>query len=61
MSGLQKVSGPQVSKSSGSTGLGIRWGYVRASWMGRRISGVPSWAITAPSVNSTMECTTLCR
>ena len=46
---------------SGAAGDGIRRGYVSASWIGRRISGVPSCASTAPSVNSTSECTMLCR
>ena len=35
-----------------------RSGYVRAYWIGVRMSGGESWAITEPSTNSTIECTT---
>ena len=40
-------------------GEGSRSGKVRAYWIGRRMSGSPSWALYEPSVNSTSECTTL--
>ncbi len=35
-----------------------RSGYVRAYWIGSRMSVTPSWARTVPSTNSTMEWTT---
>ena len=43
----------------GSLRLGLRSGYVSAYWMGRPMSGTPSWAMTVPSSSSTIECTTL--
>ena len=56
-SGAAKVRGGQASRSRGSAGFTPRLGYVMAYRMGRRISGVPSWASTAPSRNSTREWT----
>ena len=56
-----KVSGPQESRSRAGAGLCSRFGYVMARPMGMRISGTPSCASTAPSTNSTSECTTDCR
>ncbi len=55
------VSGPQVKRSSAGAGLCARFGYVMARPIGMRISGTPNCASTAPSTNSTRECTTDCR
>ena len=60
-SGFWKVSGGQLSRSSGLAGPGVRSGQVRAYWMGRNISALPSWARMAPSSNSTREWTMLSR
>ena len=54
-SGSKNVRAPRVLKSSLFPSSGRRVGYASARAMGRRISGQPSWAITAPSSNSTME------
>src|SRR2546421_601273 len=49
------------SKSSvGSDRASQRSGYEQAYWIGSRMSVIPSWAITEPSINSTSEWTIDC-
>ena len=57
---IVRVSVPMENKSSGLLPVGMRRGYVIAYAIGTRISGTPSCASTAPSANSTAECTMLC-
>ena len=59
-SGARKSSCAAATRSGGAAGDGRRSGCVRAYWMGSRISGVPSWALSEPSTNRTAEWTTLC-
>ena len=51
---------PPRSGRAGPPVTGGGPGCVRAYWMGSRMSGVPSWAFSEPSMNWTAECTTLC-
>ena len=60
-SGLAKVSWPAANRSSSSAGPATRSGQEGAYWMGRRISGAPSWAITLLSQYSTAEWSMLSR
>ncbi len=55
LEGFRKAFDEHQEKSKAGAGPGKRSGQVRASCMGRRISGTPSCAITEPSTNSTME------
>ena len=48
------------TRSGGGRRRRARCGNVRAYWIGRRMSGVPSWALSEPSTNTTAEWTTLC-
>ena len=51
-SGARKSSRPAAMRSGGAAGDGRRSGWVRAYWMGSRISGVPSWAFREPSTEA---------
>ena len=53
-------AGPQRPGRGAQPATGARSGWVSAYWMGRRMSGVPSWALSEPSMNRTAEWTTLC-
>src|SRR5439155_486751 len=59
-SGAQNSRAGAVDRSSQAKGDSQRSGKVRAYWIGPRISGVPSWQMTEPSLISTRECTRLC-
>src|SRR4051794_19436395 len=59
-SGARKSRRPAATRSAAAAGDGGRSGYVRAYWMGSRMSGVPSWALREPSRKRTAEWTTLC-
>src|SRR5439155_585785 len=48
------------ARGVGGTASGRRSGYASATAIGRRMSGLPSWALNEPSTNSTREWTTLC-
>ena len=60
-SGWAKDKPPQENRSSSRAGPGTRLGQKRAYWMGRRMSGAPSWAMTLWSQYSTAECNMLSR
>ncbi len=57
-SGARKSSRPAATRSGGDAGEGRRRGYVMAYWIGRRMSGVPSCALSDPSRKRTAEWTT---
>ena len=59
-SGVSKVSCDTSVQSMAPNASGSRAGAPSARPMGRRMSGIESWAIVAPSTNSTMLCTTDC-
>ncbi len=58
-SGAWKSSVASWSSPSRGAGDAYRSGNVSAYWMGMRMSGCPSWALTDPSTNSTAEWMTL--
>src|SRR6185295_12754747 len=48
------------AQSRRGTGAELRSGYVNAYWIGMRMSVAEIWAITLPSLYSTMACTEDC-
>ncbi len=56
-SGVSNVSCDTSVQSIAPNASGNRLGAPSASPIGRRMSGIDSWAIVAPSTNSTMLCT----
>ena len=59
-SGFSKVSVAACARSSRAAGPSIRCGQARQCAIGMRMSGLPSWAISEPSRNSTRPCTIDC-
>ncbi len=59
-SGVSKVSDPRRVQSMAPKGWSSRSGAPSARPIGRRMSGIESWATVAPSVNSTIPWTTDC-
>ncbi len=57
-SGARKSSCPAATRSGAGAGDARRRGYVIAYWIGSRMSGVPSCALSEPSTKATAECTT---
>src|SRR5665811_85096 len=57
-SGARNSSRPAATRSGATAGDGRRNGYVIAYWVGSRMSGVPSWALSEPSTKRTAEWTT---
>ena len=59
---FEKINSVEALREvSAGAGVCFRSGYVMAREIGMRISGAPSCAITAPSLNSTIEWTIDCR
>ena len=57
---LERERAERRSSRSRRTPRSSRSGAPRARPIGRRMSGIESWAMVAPSVNSTIQCTTDC-